>query len=221
MEMKFNITGERRKELVQAITAITGIESKYLYMPSCAYEIGNILVDKTGTVTVPNAEKAEIIEKQLALMGFIPESKTKPENENYELTVTVARDALADEDLEKLQALLASKGTLIKKALGIENFPIEITESQVRFPWFQDMDLNTDEVNAYSRFIAALCNMAKTQKRISAKESKTENEKYAFRCFLLRLGFIGDNYKQARKILLRNLEGSSAFKGGKQDDVSE
>jgi hypothetical protein len=38
------------------------------------------------------------------------------------------------------------------------------------------------------------------------------NEKYTFRCFLLRLGFIGPEYKDERKILLRNLSGSSAYK---------
>lgn len=41
-----------------------------------------------------------------------------------------------------------------------------------------------------------------------------DNEKYAFRCFLLRLGFIGDEYKADRKVLLKNLSGSSAFKDG-------
>ena len=56
--------------------------------------------------------------------------------------------------------------------------------------------------------------MAKNQKRINAKEKELDNEKYAFRCFLLRLGFIGDAYKAERKILLRNLTGSSAFKSG-------
>ena len=47
----------------------------------------------------------------------------------------------------------------------------------------------------------------------------SHNEKYAFRCFLLRLGFIGDKYKQTRKILLRNLAGSSAFKDGQPKEV--
>ena len=56
--------------------------------------------------------------------------------------------------------------------------------------------------------------MAKKQTRITATEKQVDNEKYAFRCFLLRLGFIGDEYKQTRKILLKNLEGSSAFKNG-------
>ena len=58
--------------------------------------------------------------------------------------------------------------------------------------------------------------MSLEQKRISAKAKEYENEKYAFRCFLLRLGFIGDEYKADRKLLLRNLSGSSAFKNGQK-----
>ena len=56
--------------------------------------------------------------------------------------------------------------------------------------------------------------MAKEAKRVTAKEKEVDNVKYAFQCFLLRLGFIGDEYKQNRKILMRNLTGSSAFKNG-------
>ena len=51
-------------------------------------------------------------------------------------------------------------------------------------------------------------------------EKATDNEKYTFRCFLLRLGFIGNEYKQSRKILLRNLSGSSAFKSGAAKEVA-
>ena len=54
--------------------------------------------------------------------------------------------------------------------------------------------------------------MSVNQKRVQAKEKPVENEKYAFRCFLLRLGFIGAEYKQTRKVLLKNFEGSSAFR---------
>ena len=63
-------------------------------------------------------------------------------------------------------------------------------------------------------FVTALCDMARNQKRITVKEKPVDNDKYAFRCFLLRLGFIGNEYKAERKVLLRNLTGSSAFKSG-------
>ena len=69
-----------------------------------------------------------------------------------------------------------------------------------------------DSVKAYTHFISALCEMSRNAKRVTATEKPVENEKYAFRCFLLRLGFIGTEYKAERKILLRNLSGSTAFK---------
>jgi CRISPR/Cas system-associated protein endoribonuclease Cas2 len=64
--------------------------------------------------------------------------------------------------------------------------------------------------------------MARNSKRITAKEHEVPNEKYAFRCFLLRLGFIGAEYKGYRKILLERLSGSAAYRdGGKKDAVSQ
>ena len=69
--------------------------------------------------------------------------------------------------------------------------------------------------------VTALCRMAKTSTRVNGSKKPVENEKYAFRCFLLRLGFIGDEYKEARKILLRNFSGSSAFKGGAKNEITK
>ena len=56
--------------------------------------------------------------------------------------------------------------------------------------------------------------MSVKAKRVTAKEKKVDNDKYAFRGFLLRLGFIGAEFKAERKILLQNLTGSAAFKSG-------
>ena len=122
--------------------------------------------------------------------------------------------------LENLNHLLDAKGALIKKALDIEALPLEVTDERVSFPWFH-RDLTPDEVQTYMSFIANLCAMAKNAKRITATEKPVGNEKYAFRCFLLRLGFIGSEYKTQRKILLRNLTGSSAFKSGSQKEVAD
>ena len=62
--------------------------------------------------------------------------------------------------------------------------------------------------------VEKLCAAAMQQKRVTAKVKSVENEKFAFRVFLIRLGFVGDEYKAARKILLKNLSGNSAFKNG-------
>lgn len=114
--------------------------------------------------------------------------------------------------LKNLKKLIKNKETLIKKALNVPKLRIEVTDETVSFPWFNETD--GDIVKAYTQFIEALCKMAKEVKRVVSKEKPIENEKYAFRCFLLRLGFIGPEYSQSRKLLLKNLEGSSAFKNG-------
>lgn len=127
-----------------------------------------------------------------------------------------------EESVANLEKLIASKANLIKKVLDAEDLPLERTEDALRFPWFK-LPYDSEVVFAYSQLVIALCNAAKRQKRITAKEKETENEKYAFRCFLLRIGFIGDEYKKARKILLSNLDGNSAFKvpgkGGKNHEA--
>lgn len=147
-------------------------------------------------------------------------------DESDQLTIEMPLSFMTDEGIANLEKLIASKAELIKKALGVDALRIERTETTLKFPWFQ-FPAESDEVAAYSRFIGALCAAAKKQKRVSAHEKAVDNEKYAFRCFLLRLGFIGDEYKQVRKVLLKNLAGNSAFKSGTKkstevcDDVSE
>ena len=133
------------------------------------------------------------------------------QEENVGITVSVP---LAKVNLGNLINLLEAKGELIQKALGIQNTYITEEDEIVKFAWFEN--LTSEETNTYSKFITALCKMSLEQKRISAKVKEYENEKYAFRCFLLRLGFIGDEYKADRKLLLRNLSGSSAFKNGQK-----
>ena len=119
-----------------------------------------------------------------------------------------------DMALENLQKIIANKQTLFQQAFQTDSTEVEITEEKINFTWFPYTE-DGDEIAAYTQFITRLCDMAKDAKRVSSKPTETDNDKYAFRCFLLRLGFIGNEYKTARKILLRNLTGNSAFKNGK------
>ncbi|MBS3886512.1 MAG: virulence protein [Dethiobacter sp.] len=136
-----------------------------------------------------------------------------PDDHCDTLTIEMPLAGFTDAALENLERLIASKAALIKKAIGAEALPIERTETTLRFPWFK-FGIDGATVAAYSRFIGALYAAAKIQKRVTGREKPAENEKYAFRVFLLRLGFVGREYVDARKILLKNLSGSSAFKSG-------
>ena len=206
MKANYNVTGNDRKALVAAIENLTGDKAVYMRMPTCAYEIGDIAVDKEGGVTCEDADKLERIIHSLIADGFTPvdtEEVESTEEEATGLTVSLPLDKVA---VGNLTNLLTAKESLIKKALGIDDLGIEVTEDTVSFPWFTEMP-EPDEVKAYTHFIAALGKMSRDLKRISATEKEVDNEKYAFRCFLLRLGFIGNEYKAERKILLQNLSG--------------
>ena len=225
MTVKYNVTGTKRKELVQLISNLTGCEAKYKGAPTFAYEVDYFTIDKSGALSFDDRADSEVIERLLEMLydnGF--EAETLPEaDEPTELTeqptdgagliVTIPFDKVSVGNLTKL---LEVKGNLIKKALGIDDLPLAMNDDSVSFLWFKDEILSPEYINAYTEFISLLCQMTTKQKRITATEKEYDNEKYAFRCFLLRLGFIGAEHKVARKILLQKLEGSSAFKNGEK-----
>ena len=72
--------------------------------------------------------------------------------------------------------------------------------------------LHAGEVRAYLNLCLAMSAAAINAKRASAEPLDNGNDKYAFRCYLLRLGFIGDEYKNVRKHLLKNLDGNAAWR---------
>ena len=237
MEIRYNVTGVKRKELVKVIADATGARAEYKFMPTCNYEIDYFTVTKDGTLLFDDRADSEEVEEVLeaiAAAGFECEpqdggeqpsgEETKeaaevadraPQEENVGLTGEITLDTVGN-----LTKLLDAKGNLIRKALGITDLRIEVLDDRVAFPWFSQVD--ADSAAAYTHFISALCEMSRNAKRVTATEKPVDNEKYAFRCFLLRLGFIGSEYKRERKILLKNLTGSSAFKnGGVGHEVSE
>ena len=230
MVIKYNVTGAERKRLVTTLSTLTGVKAKYLGMPSMAYEVGDFTIDKNGNLELSdkvNSEEIERLAGHLASEGFIAEEEISAtegrqtaDSEEFGLTVSMPRSTFSEGALENLQALVEAKGELIRHALDVEELPIEISEDEVSFPWFEELP-TPEEIKAYTHFISALSEMAINQKRITVKEKEVENEKYAVRCVLLRHGIIRKEYKDERKILLRNLTGSSAFKGGAKNDDNQ
>ena len=220
MVLHFNVKGESRKAMVTAIEKEIGGKARYLGVPSCAYEIGSYTVGRNGELEFGDFddidEVAPIVDACVMATGITPaeweENKDAEETETegeMELTVTIPFTKV---NVGNLTSLLEAKGNLIKDALGITDLRFEMNEDSVSFPWFSKVE--PEEAMTYTKFIKAICEMTMNQKRITAKPKENENEKYAFRCFLLRLGFIGDEYKADRKLLLSKLNGSSAFKSG-------
>ena len=230
MTITINAQGAERKRLVKTIAEWLGEDVHYCGAPTFAYEIGRFTVEKSGSLTFSDMLDSEVVERLLEHIydeGFdIDQSHTEEDDTDSTdnvigdlsgISIQLPASEFTESSLANLQAIIDAKGNLIKKALGAEALPINRLGNRIDFPWFRPY-VDPQEVQAYMHFITALCEMARTQKRITAKEKEVDNEKYAFRCFLLRLGFIGEEFKAERKILLRNLTGSSAFKSGAKED---
>lgn len=232
MEVKYNVSGNRRKEMVKVVSeALEGWEIKYLGAPSFSYQVGDFEITKDGTLIFADRTDSKMVEDVLEALeqaGFpceahedLPEEKqATEEQETDSLSISMPRESFTDEALENLDHLLESKGNLIKKAFGIEEATYTLVEDKVMFNWLNG-EVTPEKAKATQDFISKLCEMAKTQKRVTAKAKAVDNEKYAFRCFLLRLGLIGAEYKETRKILMANLSGNASFKSGKKKEVAE
>ena len=233
MKIHYNITKEQRKKMVEVIGTALGMTASYCGAPSFSYRVGAFEITRDGSICFGDeVDEAEVERVRTALQGagFTAEEDesemTMAESEEDAATddedrliVSISRTFLTETGRKNLDALLASKGKLIQKAFNIEKAMYTLTEETIKFAWFHGK-IAEDTVRAYTDFISKLCEMAQRQKRAVAKEKAVENEKYAFRCFLLRLGMIGDDYKTSRRILLQNLTGSSAFKCGHRKEAA-
>ncbi len=216
-EIRFTLESKQRPKLAQEIGNILGTAPHYERVPSCAYDIAGYRLDKEGVLHIPEGaeETAKDLILQLRERGFQDDAEITEEVpvQQDKLTIVIPRESITDMALENLQKIIANKQILFQRAFRTDNTEIEITDEKINFTWFP-YTVDGDELAAYTQFISRLCDMARDAKRVSSKPTETDNDKYAFRCFLLRLGFIGKEYKTARKILLRNLTGNSAFRYG-------
>lgn len=230
-----------RKHLAEVVAEFTDSEVKYLGAPSFAYEAGIFTITKQGCLIFDSSkiysEEVDALAEVLLNNGYVisaayEESEEEPtdpdptdtetgeaEEEVERVSIQLPMENVTPTALENVKKLIESKHDLIKKAIGCDSLPVNVTEdNRLEFPWFT-RESTPEELQAYMVFVTKLVETAKAQTRVNASQKKVDNEKFAFRCFLLKLGFIGDEYKVARKILLRNFEGSSAFKSGKRNEA--
>ncbi|KEI05968.1 hypothetical protein [Clostridium botulinum] len=238
-----------RKEIVKILGEHFGVKPQYMGVPSFAYKIetakGAITIDKKGKIKNLEGEELELEELLNDYEAIEPQVETSKE----ELEVTFSMEGHTGVTLRNLVNMISSKQSLIKKALELEEDIVtpEFVEgiNGVRIDTIEDFktaaleiglekcqDINFDFEKGTLRFsfintetailfAEALNDSAKKFKSSSPKEKQTDNEKYTFRTWLLRLGFIGDRYKRARKELLKNLGGNSAFRKGKEGAKDE
>jgi len=226
MELRYNVKGSERKALVTAIAEILRQEAEY-QRGFDTYKIGEYVVDKEGTLTGPDdiSLKAWIADKgfEADAQQDDPDPATEPVGDAAEmsgepaepdrLTISIPAEGFSPEALDNLRKLVDSKAPLIRKALEIDALPIEVTDVEVRFPWFSP-ELDSKSIIAYSQFVMALCQTAKAKTRVTAQERAFTNEKFSIRVFGIGLGLIGPEYRLIRKLLAKNLSGNSAWSDG-------
>lgn len=237
--MRIETNAANRKDVVKAVSGILGEPSKYLGVPTCAYEVGNCTIDRSGAVETEDEKTAELVRAGLLEQGLIE----TPSTEIEETTVSLPVEGMTAEGLKNLIFLTHSKQYLINRAFAEDVFRVptalveelgstEIPDAETFLQTFQNhaegcrgisfqdgkitFTLPTagdpGMIKAFTHLTAAMVRQAKEQKRISPKETIEENEKYYMRIWLLRLGFGGAEGKEIRDLLMKKLKGNSAFR---------
>ena len=230
----FKVVGLERKTVAQIIAVATNHPVKYAGPPTFAYEVGEVLIDRGGMITIPFDETIAII------LSALHENGTEPDGD---AAITIAMGEHTGVSLRNLINLIYSKDELLRNSLGrdepllpftlielinsvkleqVEDFK-ECIEGQdtggIKFDFinntlgfnFYKATLDIEQVKTHLAFSTLLEAQAIKQKHSSVQQKKKGNEKYAMRCWLLRLGMIGDDYKVERKILLEKLTGNCSF----------
>ena len=155
----------------------------------------------------PMLEKAL---EQLELRGAIVNDSTK---------MNLLLDVSCIENWEKYQTnlenLYESKGELFQKALDIPFSQVADTSQGkengiISFPYFKST-LNKKELLSDIQFAQIVSSFAENNRTVSQKKSENQNDKFMMRTWLVRAGMVGEEYKFARKMLTKNLEGNSAW----------
>lgn len=201
MKQAFHVTGKERKKLAEAISNFTRQKAEYQYTPTYAYKIGEYTVDKTGALIAQNIP-AELI-------TYLKEQGFNASQETVKLKTSFSQAQFTETALKNLKQLLWAKGSLIQHALDAPSLSIKEDEKRIELTGLPATD--PEKAAAYQQFINHLIDYAKARKRVNAQPREYDNERYSFRCFLLRLGFIGKEYKDSRRILLERLSGNTAF----------
>ena len=156
-----------------------------------------------------NFESAEATKEAT---GEPSEETSIPEaTEPKKIVIELPGSYLDKAELGRVRAIVASKASVLKKALETDDLSIERNEDKICFPWFTDHGI-AGETKAYMQLVSGIAKRAKMLTRVTATESVSENDKFTMRLFLVSLNFKGTEYAFARKFLIRNLTGNSGWR---------
>lgn len=223
MTIHFNAAGAERKKLAMRIADFEEDELEYHGTPTFAYSTGRCLIKKDGTVETHD-EDCALLEFLEGLGGVLDPAEIETDSTKTEdavrISICLPAHDMTERQIQNVFDLVESKKTLIKKSIGADELPITLEDGKLCFDWFST-DSTPEERQAYMALLCGIRSLAMTLHRVNRRETEVPNEKYAFRCFLLRLGMVGNDSKAQRKILLKNLSGSSAWRDGRKDGADD
>ncbi len=160
----------------------------------------NIIPEQESDTTQDNSgQELALEEEQISGIG-----------DDERIVISIPKNSVTEDELERVRAIIASKAPVLKNAFETEDLSIQLTEDEIKFPWFKREDME-GEAQAYADFITAVVARAKKLSRVTAKECSSDNDKFTMRLFLVALELKGEKYKTTRKILMRNLKGDGAW----------
>ncbi len=217
-----------RKEKIKILGKHLGIKPKYLGVPSFAYEVGDFTITREGTIIDKAGDEMKLDE-------ILNSSGETTETEFDSIEISFPMEGHDERTIKNLLNMIYSKQSLIKKVFDCSENIVEkelideistleslseilttINKENCKGIDFNDEKLTFNFINGdiqtSSEFLSLLIKKAKELQYTSSKPIETDNDKYTFRTWLIRLGMIGPEYKAHRKTLLSSLTGSSAFR---------
>lgn len=234
--MTITTSAPSRKELVKAISLHLNTDAVYAGPPSFAYRVGDFTIDRNGVVSAENEADLTTLRNMLVEKGY-----AEAEQETLEFHVPVdGMDGNALRNLVflvKSKQYILNRVTRHATFRVFDSTVLALTDESVTSPeaFYAALPSDPEEMaglsfgdgyaafafpldadgarnRAYAELAAFMVKAAREATRVSWKERKPENEKYYFRCWLLRLGLTGQGGKESRKALLAGLSGHVAFK---------
>lgn len=236
MNMKTQVTD--RRILIDALSEHLGVPAEYAGAPTFAYRIGKITVERDGSLSSESDLDLEALKPYLMQKGFIADDSGTmsitcsaddftAENLRNLIYMLYAKQYLLNQvtqtqnllirtalitrlreqvelTLDLIQAALLDS----KAAGGVVGFEYQNGKVSMAFPFDESKPL---EWAVYGELLSKIVAAARDAKRVQPTIQKPENEKYAMRSWLLRLGYAGPEFKSSRQVLMQNLKGQAAF----------
>lgn len=207
--LPFGVKGKDRRRLADEVGRASGKLPCYMKYPTCNYQVGEFTVDRDGNLIIPESvaeNQAKLVISHLKSMGFDAPQLQVPER----LSIAVPADMLSEVERERLVEFVAARQDVLRAGLRLDEVRVEEDSGKLVFAWFPYTGAHED-VAAYQVFVEQLLALVRSLKRVVRVDSRVSNDRYAWRCFLLRLGLIGPEFRAVRRVLMRGVPGSSAY----------